>query len=156
MNHAVAPAAYAVYDKVDFIRVAPETPLARLGEEVHGKGYCQFEAVAYSDGPDGKPDTADDINLGPVPAQWKMEEFISTYGDDDTQFVGSLNEKTGLFTPASDGPDTARKFWRNNYGNVWVVATAKPDGAAAPLTAKSYLVVAVPTYVRYDQPEVAP
>ena len=156
VKSAVAPAAYAVYDKVDYLRVTPETPLARLGEEVHGKGYCQFEAVAYSNGPDGKPDTSDDIDLGPVTAQWKMEEFVSTYGDDDTQFVGSLNAETGLFTPASDGPNPQRKFWRNNYGNVWVVATAQPDGAAAPLTAKSYLVVTIPTYVRYDQPEVAP
>ncbi len=29
----------------------------------------QFEAIAYSNGPDEKPNTADDIELGAVPAK---------------------------------------------------------------------------------------
>jgi hypothetical protein len=36
-----------------------------------------------------------------------------------------------------------------------VVATFKPAGADLPLTARSYLIVAVPQYQRWDQPEVA-
>jgi quinohemoprotein amine dehydrogenase len=74
------------------------------------------------------------------------------YGDDDKEFVGSLSP-SGFFTPALEGPNPKRKFGRNNYGDVWVVATYKVDGK--PLTAKSYLVVAIPLYVRWDQPEVA-
>ena len=63
---------------------------------------------------------------------------------------------TGLFTPASDGPNPKRKFSRNNYGDVWVVATAKneKDQDGRPLTGKSYLVVTVPLYMQWDQPEV--
>ena len=78
-----------------------------------------------------------------------MEEFYSTYGDDDKEFVGSLSN-TGLFTPASDGPNPQRKFSRNNYGDVWVVATAKneKDKDGKPLIGKSYLVVTVPTYMQ--------
>ena len=156
VRRAVAPNAVAVYDKIDYLKVSPATSLSRLGGSVHPKGYQQFEAIAYNHGPDGKPDTADDVELGPVDAEWSVEEFYAVYGDDDKDFIGKLSP-TGFFTPADEGPNPKRKFSRNNYGDVWVVATYK--GAAGkdgkPLTAKSYLVVAVPLYVRWDQPEVA-
>jgi quinohemoprotein amine dehydrogenase len=152
---AVAPGAFAVYDHIDYLKVSPQTPLSHLGGEPHAKGYCQFEAIAYANGPDGKPDTADDIELGPVNAKWKLEEFVATMGDDDIDFVGALDANSGLFTPALDGPNPKRKFGRNNYGDVWAVATFKTAGSDQPLTARSYLVVAIPQYMRWDQPEVA-
>ncbi len=154
VKSATLPAAYAVYDHIDFLKVTPTTSIAHLGGSPHPKGYVQFETVAFSNGPDGKPNTDDDIDLGPVPATYKMEEFVASYGDDDTDFVGAVDEKTGLFTPASDGPDPKRKSMRNNYGDVWITATYKADGAA-PLKGRSYLVVAVPQYISWDQPEVA-
>ncbi len=123
-RRAVLPNAIAVYDRVDYIKVTPETALARLGSEVHPKGYQQFEAIGYQRGADGKSHTADDVELGPVEVDWTVEEFMAVYGDDDKDFVGHLSP-TALFTPASDGPNPERKFSRNNYGDVWVVATAK-------------------------------
>jgi quinohemoprotein amine dehydrogenase len=115
----------------------------------------QFEAIAYANGPDGKPNTADDIILGAVPAKWSMQEFYATYGDDDTKFVGNLDVVTGLFTPAGEGPSKERQDMRNNYGDVWVVAEIEgPKGK--PISGRSYLVVTVPQYLRFDQPEVAP
>jgi quinohemoprotein amine dehydrogenase len=149
------PNAYAIYDHMDYLKVTPQTPIAHLGSEPHAKGYMQFEAIAYSNGPDGKPNTADDIELGTVPASWKMEEFVASYGDDDIEFVGALDPKTGLFVPASDGPNPKRKSMRNNYGDVWAVASYKPDGDLKPLVARSYFIVAVPQYMQWDQPEVA-
>jgi quinohemoprotein amine dehydrogenase len=149
VKNATLPAAYAVYDHIDFLKVTPTTSIAHLGGAPHPKGYVQFETVAFSSGPDGKPNTDDDINLGPVPATYKMEEFVASYGDDDTDFVGSVDAKTGLFTPASDGPDPKRKSMRNNYGDVWITATYEA------LKGRSYLVVTVPQYVSWDQPEVA-
>jgi quinohemoprotein amine dehydrogenase len=154
VKSAVAPAALAVYDHIDYLKVSPQTPLAHLGGEPHAKGYCQFDAIAYSNGPDGKQGTADDIELGLVKASWKLEEFVATIGDDDVEFVGNLDPVSGLFTPALDGPNPKRKFGRNNYGDVWVVATYKPAGAE-PVTGRSYLIVAIPQYLRWDQPEVA-
>jgi quinohemoprotein amine dehydrogenase len=78
------------------------------------------------------------------------------YGDDDKDFVGTLSP-TGLFTPALDGPNPKRKFSRNNYGDIWIVATSKTekdkDGKA--LSGRGYLVVTVPTYIKWDQPEVS-
>jgi len=145
----------AIYDRVDFIKVIPEASIAHLGSDVHPKGYEQFEAVAYQRGADEKLHTADDVELGPVDVTWSVEEYLSVYGDDDKDFVGTLSA-TGLFTPALDGPNPKRKFGRNNYGDVWVVATAtnEKDNDDKPLTGRSYLVVTVPTYIRWDQPEV--
>jgi quinohemoprotein amine dehydrogenase len=164
VRRTVLANAYAVFDKIDYVKVIPETPLARLGGNGHPKGYQQFEAVAYNRGLDGKPNTADDIDLGPVDVQWSIEEFLAVYGDDDKDFVGTLSP-AGLFTPASEGPNPKRKFGRNNYGDVWVVATYNPKTdevrepkageVAKPMTGRAYLVVTVPLYVKWDQPEVA-
>jgi quinohemoprotein amine dehydrogenase len=154
-RNSVLPDAIAVYDRIDYIKVLPDATLARLGSTSHPKGYQQFEAIAYQRGPDGKPNTADDLDLGPIDANWSVEQFYAYDNDDDKEFVGSLSA-TGLFTPNSDGPNPQRRFSRNNYGSVWIVATAKDekdkDGRA--LTGKSYLVVTVPTYIKWDQPEV--
>jgi quinohemoprotein amine dehydrogenase len=154
-GRSVLQSAIAVYDRVDYIKVTPDSALAHLGSEKHPKGFQQFEAVAYQRGADGKVHTADDVELGPIDVNWSVEEFYSVYGDDDKEFVGSLSN-AGLFTPASDGPNPQRKFSRNNYGDVWVVATAKDekDKDGRPLIGKSYLVVTVPTYIKWDQPEV--
>jgi quinohemoprotein amine dehydrogenase len=154
-RRAILPSAIAVYDRIDYIKVVPDSALARLGSERHPKGYQQFEAVAYQRGADGKPHTADDVELGPIDVTWSMEEFYSTYNDDDVEFVGSLSA-TGFFTPSSDGPNPQRRFSRNNYGDIWVVATAKneKDKDGKPLVDKSYLVVTVPAYIQFDQPEV--
>jgi quinohemoprotein amine dehydrogenase len=155
VGRSVLPSAIAVYDRIDYIQVVPESAIARLGSDVHPKGYQQFEAVGYQRGADGKPHTADDVELGPVDVNWSVEEFYSVYGDDDKDFVGTLGP-TGLFTPALDGPNPKRKFSRNNYGDIWVVATARNerDTSGKPLVGKSYLVVTVPLYVQFDQPEV--
>ena len=37
-----------------------------------------------------KPNTADDIELGHVPATWSIEEFPVTINDDDVKFVGKI------------------------------------------------------------------
>jgi quinohemoprotein amine dehydrogenase len=158
VGRASLQGAIAVYDKVDYIKVTPESALARLGgdeHDAHPKGYQQLEAIAFQKGEDGKMHTNDDVELGPVDVSWSIEEFMSVFGDDDKEFVGSLSS-TGLFTPSLDGPNPQRKFSRNNYGDVWVVATAKneKDKDGKPLTGKSYLVVSVPTYIKWDQPEV--
>jgi quinohemoprotein amine dehydrogenase len=147
--------AIAVYDRIDYIQITPGSAIARLGSQRHPKGYQQFEAIGYQRGADGKIHTSDDVELGPVEVTWSVEEFYSAYGDDDKEFVGSLGPN-GLFTPASDGPNPQRRFSRNSYGDIWIVATAKneKDKNGRPLTGKSYLVVTVPAYIQWDQPEV--
>ncbi|WP_255530320.1 quinohemoprotein amine dehydrogenase subunit alpha [Novosphingobium sp. NBM11] len=156
VGSAVLASALPVYRKVDYLKVTPDTNLSRLGGAHFAKGYAQFDAVGFDNGPDGKPNTADDVNIGPVAADWSIQEFQSVWYDDDKAYVGSISQKA-LFTPNVDGPNPQRSGNRNNYGEVWVVATAKAekDAQGKPLTAKSYLVVTVPAYKRWDQPEVS-
>jgi quinohemoprotein amine dehydrogenase len=150
------PAALVVYDKVDSVRVMPEAGLARVGGVVFPKQYQQFEAVAFHNGPDGAPNTKDDWNLGVVDATWTMEEYATTFDDDDIKFVGTIDPH-GLFTPNVDGPNPQRtsgmpQMGRNNIGDVWVVASvaaAPARGIASPVRARAQLVVAPPVYVNW-------
>ena len=146
--------ALAVYDKIDGIKVKPDWAMARVGGATFPKMLAQFEAWGYSNGADGKPESPDDIDLGLVDAAWSMEEYAATYNDDDTKFVGVLNEATGRFTPAADGPNPARSGARNNIGDVWVVAKVVGDavgGKPAPtLRARAHLLVTVPLYMRFE------
>lgn len=156
VRSATLAQALPVYQKIDYLKVLPETGLARLGGDTHPKGYGQFEAIGYENGPDGKPATADDVKIGAVDVDWKIDEFMAVYDDDDKDYVGTLSP-TALFTPGLEGPNPARRFGRNNYGEVWVVATAKneKDKFGQPLTGRAYLIVTVPQYQRWDQPEVS-
>ena len=150
---AVGEAAAVVYDKIDAIKVRPQAGMARVGGANFPKQFQQFEAVAFHNGADGKPDTKDDLNLGPVEVTWSIEEYTATYDDNDKDYVGTLDDN-GLFTPNVDGPNPKRPRNANNTGDVWVVATYKlPDGKV--LRARAFLLVTVPLYVKFDQPEVA-
>jgi quinohemoprotein amine dehydrogenase len=148
--------AAVVFNQISRIKVAPLAGLARVGGNVFPKQLQQFDAIAYYNGPDGKPDTDDDIEIGRVNATWGLEEYGVTYDDDDVKFVGSVDQ-TGLFTPNLDGPNPARSSSRNNVGDVWVVASYQPpDKGARPLKARAQLVVTVPLYVKFAPWKVQP
>ena len=142
------PGHLTVYKTIDRIAVTPEWGMARLGGGNFPKGYSQFEAVAYSDGPDGKPETGDDLELGYVDVTWSVEEYAAVFDDDDIEYVGSL-DTDGLFQPALDGPNPDRDGQRNNVGDVWVVGTwTGPDGEE--LRGRAHLIVTVPLYMRWE------
>lgn len=160
---AAGTATVAVYRTIDFIKVRPQAGLARVGGINFPKQFQQFEAIAYANGPDGKPDTGDDIELGLVDAAWSLEEYTATYEDDDKDFVGTIDRATGLFTPNVDGPNPKRRHGTDNFGDVWVVASCPQSEPAAGasgangrvLRARAHLLVTVPLYIKWDQPEVA-
>jgi quinohemoprotein amine dehydrogenase, alpha subunit len=156
LNGVVLAKALPVYGAVDYMKVTPETALAHLGGIKYGKGYEQFEAFAWSKGPDGKSGTDDDFAIMPVASDWSMVEFPTVTYDDDVKYVGTLSG-AGFFVPAVEGPNPERRFSRNNYGEVWIVATAKTlkDSLGKPMSARAYLVTTVPAYRRWDQPEVS-
>jgi len=144
---ASLPSGLAVYEQVDRIVVTPAAGMARVGGGNFPKQFQQFDVIAYDDGPDDESD-ADDLELGPVPVTWSLEEYSATFADDDVAFVGAIDEN-GLFTPALDGPNPQRQGNRNNVGDVWVVAThATPRGVR--LRARAHLLVTVPLYMRWD------
>jgi quinohemoprotein amine dehydrogenase len=146
----------AIYDSIDALKVTPAWAMARVGGAAFPKAFAQFEARAFDHGPDNRPDTADDIDLGLVPVTWSLEEFAATYDDDDVKFVGTIDPKTGLFTPNVDGPNPARRGSRNNIGDVYAVATYVTEPAAgAPaktLRARAHLLVTVPLYMFWEEP----
>ena len=136
--------------------VSPQAGMARVGGVAFPIRAEQFEARGVSYGTDGKPGTADDLDLGPVDARWSVEEYTATFKDDDIKFVGEIAQ-SGLFTPNVDGPNPKRSGNRNNIGDVWVVASYTPLGgnaAAKPLRARAHLLVTVPLYMDWDSREV--
>ena len=84
------PSAFVVYGKMDGIKVIPQAGMARLGGVTMPARAEQFEARGVSNGPDGKPGTADDLDLGPVDALWSLEEYTATFKDDDVKYVGEI------------------------------------------------------------------
>lgn len=138
LHQSILPAAMAIYDRVDYIKVSPDSTVAAFGDSSHPKGYRQFEAIGYQRGPDGKAHTADDVALGPVDVAWTVQVFHSAEGITSNS-VGTINP-VGLFTPADLNPNL-------NF-DIWAIATARDekDRNGAPLVGKSYMVVTVPTY----------
>lgn len=144
----------AVYDRVDYLKVLPESSLASYGARAaapgspgaaaaggsidYAPGFQQFEAIGYHRGADGLAQTPDDIALGPVPVTWSMELFYETDTSKHDR-VGTIGA-SGFFTPAAVS--------LGSHTDVWIVATAKTDTGAdsRPLVAKGYLVVTIPTY----------
>ena len=131
------PGAMAVYDRMDYVKVTPDSAVAAFGDHTHRKGYLQFGAIGYQRGADGRSHTADDVELGPVDVTWSIQVFHAPEGS-SSDFVGKISA-SGLFTPTSDSP--------NNNFDVWVMATTREkDQTGTPLVGKSYLVVTIPTY----------
>jgi quinohemoprotein amine dehydrogenase len=124
--------------------------MARVGGAVFPKMFARFEAIAYSNGADGKPDTKDDLALGAVDATWTIEEYTATFDDDDRAFVGADRCQDGALHAGRRWPEPKRSGNRNNIGDVWVVATHTPPGRTSPLRARAHLVVTVPLYMRWD------
>jgi quinohemoprotein amine dehydrogenase len=131
--------ATAIYDRIDYMRVTPQSAMASFSDATHPPGYRQFEAIGYQNGPDGKAHTADDVDLGPVDVAWSIQVFHAP-PDAKSDYVGTISPE-GLFTPGSENP--------NSNFDVWAIATARDekDSRGGPLTDKCYMVVTVPTYV---------
>jgi quinohemoprotein amine dehydrogenase len=139
---------FTVYDTVDYIRVLPDQAMARVGGERLPKKLTQFEARAFSKGSPRATNTSGDLDLGPVKVTWRVNEAASSIDDNDIKYVGSI-DANGLFTPAVEGPNPERFRSTNNAGDVWVEASYTPvAGDTQTLTARAYLVVAVPLYRR--------
>jgi quinohemoprotein amine dehydrogenase len=141
VGRSVLPGAMAVYDRVDYIKLSPESAMAAFADPAHARGFQQFEAVGYQRGPDGKLHTSDDVELGPIDPNevtWSLEVFYATPGA-NTDFVGKIGS-SGAFTPADQNP-------KANF-DVWVAATSKSLTAnnGRPLVGKAYMVVTVPSY----------
>jgi quinohemoprotein amine dehydrogenase len=138
-GRSIVPGAIAIYDRIDYVKVVPESAMTQFGGATQPQAYQQFDAIGYQRGPDGQPHTPDDVELGPVDVTWSLEEMYALPGASTTA-VGQISP-TGLFTPATVG--------RANNHDVWVIAKAanEKDKNGRPLVGKAYMVVSVPTYM---------
>ena len=138
LRGAVLRGAFAVYDRVDYVKVTPESSMAAFADEMYARGYQQFEAIGYQRSPDGKAHTADDLELGTMDASWSMQIFyaVDASGNDK---IGNVNS-AGLLTPAHRSPG-------GNF-DIWVVAIAlhETNQNGKPLVGKGYVVVTIPAY----------
>ncbi len=127
-----------IYDRIDYLRVTPESALAAYGDAQRQRGYEQFDAVGVHRGPDNRLHTPDDVDLNPVDVDWSMALFYSA-DKAGLDALGSLSQN-GLFTPAA-------KSAENNY-DLWIIATAKAEKEqdGEPMVGKASLVLTVPTY----------
>jgi quinohemoprotein amine dehydrogenase len=140
---ARVPALFAVYKKIDGVRVEPDYAIARIG----GNGGSQppvpvqFDAIGVLAGPDGKLGTDDDVRLGTMKATWSVEDNGAIAKElHDAKFAGVM-KPSGLFVPAAAGPNPARPYHTNNAGDLIVRASVNDGGKKVVGTA--HLVVSV-------------
>lgn len=140
-----------VYGGIDYIKLLPDNALVHLSGDRMPKQYQQFEVAAFLNGPDGKKGTEDDVRIDRIASPtWRMTEYYRSERDDDLKYVGKLG-KDGLFTPAGDGPNPARRLnpglagSDSNSGDVWVWASYEQDGRN--YEARGYLIVSPALFV---------
>src|SRR5262249_40859142 len=138
---------FAVYEKIGFVRVEPPYAIARVGGGggANAPVPVQFDAVAYLDGPDGKPGTSDDVRLGVMKARWSVADFdTSAAKRKDAKYAGTI-KPDGLFMPAEAGPNPQRPYRTNNAGDLKVRAAVADGGRTVEGTA--HLVVTLQRWV---------
>lgn len=131
--------ALKVYQRIDYVKITPDHPMARVGGNggSMNKVPAQLEALAYAVGADGKQGTADDVLLGAMPATWSFDNLNKVAAEmKDAKFAGRIDQ-SGLFMTNDAGPNPQRKYRTNNAGELKVTAAVK-DGtrtvkATAPL-----------------------
>ncbi|WP_323766914.1 quinohemoprotein amine dehydrogenase subunit alpha [Marinovum sp.] len=141
------PVSLVAYDRIDRITVVPEVAMARVG----GNGGpipkvpAQFEAYGWTNGPDGTPDTEDDLKVGVVDVTWSFDNWDEAAAAiEDAKYAGELDD-TGLFMPGGAGPNPDRVMSTNNTGNLRVTATY--NGVDGPLSAEAHLYATVQRFV---------
>ncbi len=148
-----APSTTLGSGRVDRVSVDPPYQVARVGDGGGPipKEYAAFDAVAWSNGADGKPETADDVRLGALPATWSVAPWHEQARKDrDVEFAGVMDAATGVFSPGDAGPNPARKYGTNNAGNLKVIATVKDDDET--LTGEAHLIVTVQRWIHSPIP----
>ena len=157
---AVKPAAVTVYDQIDGIKVLPHAGMARVGGAVFPKQLQQFEAVAFHNGPDGKPDTKDDLHAR---HGRRRVEARGIHGD-----VRRRRPRSSSARSIRHGPlhaERRRPQSRSAAASATTSATSGSSrelapnaalGTTKPMRARAHLLVTVPVYMRVvHMPEAA-
>ena len=140
--------ALTVYTGVDRLQVEPAYAVGRVGDNGGSQPTVEaiFDAVAWSNGADGEPATADDLRIGRVPAQWSVApRNEQALADEDQRFAGQMGKDDGVFTPAGAGPNPERRFQTNNAGNLKVIAGIDQDGQT--IQGEGHLMVTIQRWI---------
>jgi quinohemoprotein amine dehydrogenase len=118
-----------VYNKLDGIKIFPALGRARVSS---GAAYpphgVQFVARGVHYGADGQADTADDLILDAVDAEWWLEEQKTRDNDDDLKYL-QTSVINGLYTPVTTyGPIVTRFQRREGVGLIAIGASYSDDG----------------------------
>ncbi|MDQ0215885.1 quinohemoprotein amine dehydrogenase [Oikeobacillus pervagus] len=134
-----------IFDQTDYIKIEPGYGVSRIGDEgPMNKMSTQYVAYVYSNGKDGKKGTKDDLNLGPVQADWSLGTYPEKNATrDDRPYIGNI-DKNGLYTPNIEGVNKDRAFVQENVGSATVIAKVEIDGKS--FIAKSHHIATVPDY----------
>lgn len=136
-----------VYDALDRVTVEPALTYSRIGGNGGPipKQPAVFDAVGWLNGPDDQPETEDDIRVGVMPADWRVDDFDEAAVEvEDAKYAGSIGP-TGIFEPGDAGPNPERHMSTNNAGNLSVIATVQ-DGDQT-LEGRAHLYATVQRFV---------
>ena len=152
---ASRPAALAVFDSVDSIKVTPDWAMARVGGVAFPKALAQFEARASTTAPTASPTRRTTSISGSSTRTWSLEEFAATYDDDDIKFVGADRREDGPVHAEHRRPEPgAARAAQQHRRRVGGGATTPPEAAdgkpAKTLRARAHLLVTVPLYMRFE------
>ena len=140
--------ALTVYKDIDRLQVEPAYAVGRVGDNGGSQSTVEaiFDAIAWSNGADGEPGTADDLRIGRVPAKWSVAGYNEqATADEDQRFAGQMGMDDGVFTPAGAGPNPERRFQTNNAGNLKVIAGIDQDGQT--IQGEGHLMVTVQRWI---------
>ena len=148
INGVAGDLSLVIFDKLDGIKILPTLGRARVS---CGAAYpphgVQFVARGVNYGPDGKPDTADDLMLEPVAARWWLEEEKTRDNDDDLKYL-QTSVLNGLYTPITTyGPIESRYQRREGVGLIAIGASYADGGQE--FKARSLLGVTVPDFITH-------
>jgi len=140
--------AVIIYSKLDGIKIYPALGRARVS---CGAAYpphgVQFVARGVNFGADGQPDTADDLILDAVDANWWLEEEKTRDDDDDLKYL-QASVFNGLYTPVTTyGPIVSRFQRREGVGLIAIGASYNEDGKE--FKERSLLGVTVPDFITH-------
>ena len=109
------PGALAIYDRVDYIKVTPESALATFADATHARAISSSRRSDISAAPTENCTPPMMWSSVPWTSLGRCEVFYAAEGP-ATDYVGKVSPM-GLLDTASPGPG-------NNF-DVWVVATAR-------------------------------
>lgn len=147
LGEATLDNALAVYSALDRVSVEPTLTYSRIGgnDGPIPKQPAVFDAVGWLNGPDGQPETEDDIRVGVLDADWAFDNFDEAAVEmEDAKYAGSIGP-TGIFEPGDAGPNPERRMTTNNAGNLSVIATVQ-DGEQT-LEGRAHLYATVQRFV---------